>query len=121
MWSYLFSQDSKVIRYKGFEILVRPGDCCHVRSQRYDCYFTDGYIKALYTNGIEVAYGFDKYFSGFFTRGNTKIVSNSDITKILRFPDASIVRQASATLSPDEKRRLELEGGSDSDSPGQER
>jgi len=85
LYHWLFSSDSLIIQYRGLELCIRPGDSCHVKSDRLAKWCEDGVIKSCYKSGVYVSYGHSYYF-GSFTRGNVKFVALKDITELLRFP-----------------------------------
>ena len=103
MYEYLFSQDSLIIKYKGLDIVVVPGQPCHVRSQRFKDWITDGVVKSIYKSGVYVSYGHSHYFSG-FTRGNVKWIPLESVTSDLRFPSPRALKSVQRSdLSQDEE------------------
>lgn len=86
LYEYLFSQDSLILKYRGLDIVIVPGQKCHVRSKRLQTFCFDGIVKSIYKTGVTVTYGHSHYF-GLMTRGNTKFIPIDQITKDLRFPD----------------------------------
>ena len=87
-----------ILNIKGYEVIVREGDRCHVKSERFNKYFTDGVISEIYQGYLKVSYGFSEYFGSSFTRGNTKTIPKDEIHKLLRFPDANVIKPASECL-----------------------
>ena len=95
-----------VIDYKGFNIIIRPGDHVHVKSDRFDKWFCDGIVREIYRDSIVVMYGYKEYFGYSLSRGNTKTIQKDEITKFLRFPQAHMVRSVDESLSPEEVQGL---------------
>ena len=102
MYNYLFGQNSLIINYRNYEIVIKPGDHCHVKSDRFETWFLDGVVTECYRDSLTVSYGFSQYFGFALTRGNTKSIKCNEITKFLRFPNASVLRSAGESLSPEE-------------------
>lgn len=117
MYNFIFGQNALVVDYKGYQILLRPGQKCHCRSDRYDMWFTDGIITEIYKDSVVVTYGFGQYFGFSFSRGNSKTVKRDEIIKYLRFPNASLVRSAKSDLTSEEAANLlqKIQDDSDSD------
>ena len=86
LYHYLFASDCLIITYNGLSLCIRPGDPCHVKSERLGQWCLDGVVKSCYKGGVYVAYGHSHYF-GMFTRGNEKYVPLEKITELLRFPN----------------------------------
>ena len=99
-------QETKIVRYRGFDLCVKPGDRVSVKSKRFDCWFDDGYIVSVFTDRITISYAFSKHFGWGFSRGNTKTVYNADINKLVKFQNPTIVRPASEVLSQAEREKL---------------
>ena len=103
--------------YKGYEIVITPGQKVHCRSDRFDTWFEDAIVTNIYKDSLVVSYGFSEYFGSFsFSRGNTKTIKRDEIAKFLRFPDASLVRSAHVALSKEELSSLLRKVRDDSDS-----
>ena len=102
MYEYLFSQDSLIIKCKGLDIVIVPGQPCHVRSQRFKDWMTDGVIQSIYKSGVYVTYGHSHYFS-MFTRGNTKWVPLESITSDLRFPTPRALKSVQRSDLPQDE------------------
>ena len=118
MFSLLFGQQSSVVHYRGFDIVIKPGQRVHVKSDRFDKWFFDGIVTEIYRDTLIVSYGFSEFFGTFsFSRGNTKTIKKDEVVKFLRFPDASLVTPASEALSKEELNALlrKVQDGSDSD------
>ena len=91
MYEYLFSQDSLIIRYRGMDIIIVPGQACHVRSKRIKDWVEDGHVVSIFKTGVYVSYGHSMYFSG-FSRGNTKWIPLDKIAEDLRFPTPRAIK-----------------------------
>ena len=91
LYEYLFSQDSLIIRYRGMDVIIVPGQACHVRSKRLQNWVEDGHVTSVYKSGVYVSYGHSMYFSG-FSRGNVKWIPLEKISEDLRFPTPRAIK-----------------------------
>ena len=79
-------------RADGHQIIIKPGDRCHVASARHKKKFKDGRVRSTYRHGIQVEYGFTAFW-GYFSsvRGNSKFIAAEQIDEFVNFPDATVV------------------------------
>ena len=94
LYSYLFSQSSLIVNYRSVNIIIRPGDECHCKSERFKRWFIDGRVIEVFQSGVKVRYGLGEYFGVSFTRGNTKYIPIAEMQRILRFPNPSVIKSA---------------------------
>ena len=78
----------------GTEIVVKPGDTCHVVSVRHKRTFKDGRVRSTYRHGITVEYGYDTFWSYFSSvRGNSKYIAAENISEFVHFPNPTVVQK----------------------------
>ena len=90
-------------RADGTEIVIKPGDRCHVVSTRHKKTFKDGRVRSTYRHDIQVEYGFDTFW-GYFSsvRGNSKFIGAEQVDEFVVFPDATVVTKVKSAESPED-------------------